>query len=75
MVAAPWRRVNRTQTRYTRRAMNDLVRYFVQDGVAVLCVDNPPVNALSPGVPEGLEEGVRRAEDDPSAVAVVDPLR
>jgi 3-hydroxyacyl-CoA dehydrogenase len=51
--------------------MNELVRYFVQDGVAVLCVDNPPVNALSPGVPEGLEEGVRRAEDDPSAVAVV----
>ena len=51
--------------------MNDLVRYSVQDGVAVLLVDNPPVNALSPGVPEGIAAGLERAAGDPSAVALV----
>ncbi len=51
--------------------MSDLVRYAVQDGVAVLLVDNPPVNALSPGVPEGIADGVQRAGSDPSAVAIV----
>ena len=32
--------------------MNELVRMSVAGGVAVGTVDNPPVNALSPGVPE-----------------------
>ena len=29
--------------------MSDLVRYDVIDGVAVVTIDNPPVNALAPG--------------------------
>ena len=39
--------------------------------VAVLTVDNPPVNALSHHVRLGLREGLRQAIADPGAVAVV----
>lgn len=48
-----------------------LVRFEQQDDIAVIVVDNPPVNALSPGVPEGIIEGVRRANADPATKAVV----
>ena len=51
--------------------MPELVRYEVRDGVAVITVDNPPVNALSPGVPEGIAQLVARAEADPAAKAAV----
>ncbi|HZT30717.1 MAG TPA: 3-hydroxyacyl-CoA dehydrogenase NAD-binding domain-containing protein [Bryobacteraceae bacterium] len=51
--------------------MPELVRYHVQEEVAVVTVDNPPVNALSPGVPEGISEMVARAAADPAARAVV----
>ncbi|MGH9660689.1 MAG: enoyl-CoA hydratase/isomerase family protein [Bryobacteraceae bacterium] len=51
--------------------MSDLVRYEVRDGVAIVTVDNPPVNALSPGVPEGIEEAVARAGADPAVKGVV----
>ena len=51
--------------------MPELVRYEVVRNVAVITVDNPPVNALSPGVPEGIFEGVRRAATDTDALAVV----
>jgi 3-hydroxyacyl-CoA dehydrogenase len=48
-----------------------LVRYEVTDRVAVITVDNPPVNALSPGVPEGISEAVARAGSDHDADAIV----
>jgi 3-hydroxyacyl-CoA dehydrogenase len=51
--------------------MPDLVRYEVIDEVAVITVDNPPVNALSPGVPEGIDAAVTRAAADPAARAAV----
>ncbi|MBI3473856.1 MAG: enoyl-CoA hydratase/isomerase family protein, partial [Candidatus Solibacter usitatus] len=51
--------------------MAELVGYAIRDGVAVVTVDNPPVNALSPGVPESIEEAISRAGADPSARAVV----
>jgi len=45
---------------------------FRRDGdVAVLTVDNPPVNALSAAVRAGLLDGIRRAEADPSVGATV----
>ena len=53
------------------RAMSPLVRYEVRDRVAVVSVDNPPVNALSAGVPEGISEAVARACGDPAADAIV----
>src|SRR5690349_11999089 len=51
--------------------MSELVHYEVRDHVAILTVDNPPVNALSPGVPEAIEAAVARAAQDDEARAVV----
>jgi 3-hydroxyacyl-CoA dehydrogenase len=51
--------------------MPDLVRYEVRRNVAVITVDNPPVNALSPGVPEGIFAAVKRAATDPDVKAAV----
>ena len=51
--------------------MSDLIRYQVRDRVAVLTVDNPPVNALGPGVLEGIEAAVARASADPDVDAMV----
>ncbi len=39
-----------------------LVRYETHEGVAVVTVDNPPVNALSPGVPGGIIASLKRGE-------------
>jgi 3-hydroxyacyl-CoA dehydrogenase len=52
-------------------SMNPLVDYANHDGVAVITIDNPPVNALSPGVPEGLEAAVERAGADAEVRAIV----
>jgi 3-hydroxyacyl-CoA dehydrogenase len=51
--------------------MSDLVEVTVHDGVAVVAINNPPVNALSPGVPEELLEAVGRADADPGVTAIV----
>ena len=36
------------------------VHYEVTDGIAVLTVDNPPVNPLSDGVRAGLFDGIAK---------------
>ena len=41
--------------------MKGTVHYEVKDNVAVLTVDNPPVNPLSEGVRNGLYEGMEKA--------------
>ena len=51
--------------------MKGTVLYEVNDGVAVLTVDNPPVNPLSDGVRNGLYESLQKAEDDNSVKGVV----
>ena len=51
--------------------MTQLVEYAVRDGVAVIAVNNPPVNALSVGVPQGIVDSVARAEADPAVKAIV----
>jgi 3-hydroxyacyl-CoA dehydrogenase len=51
--------------------MNQLVTPSRQDGVAVITVNNPPVNALSPGVPEGIADALRAAEEDTTVRAIV----
>ena len=48
-----------------------LVRFEVEDGVAVITVDNPPVNALGPGVADGIIDAVERGEADASVKAMV----
>ena len=47
------------------------VHYEVKDTVAVLTVDNPPVNPLSDGVRAGLFDGIAKAEADSNVVGVV----
>ncbi|SEO15655.1 short chain enoyl-CoA hydratase /3-hydroxyacyl-CoA dehydrogenase [Salinihabitans flavidus] len=51
--------------------MADVVAYEVVDGVAVLTVQNPPVNALSTAVRRGIVEGLARAEGDEEIGALV----
>jgi 3-hydroxyacyl-CoA dehydrogenase len=48
-----------------------LVRFENADGIGVITIDNPPVNALSPGVPEGIVENVERGNADPAIKAMV----
>jgi 3-hydroxyacyl-CoA dehydrogenase len=52
-------------------AVNSVVDLTLDEDVAVLTIDSPPVNALSAAVREGLYEGVRRAAANPAAKAVV----
>lgn len=52
-------------------ALTEMVDYEVEDGVAVLTLNNPPVNALSHGVRLGLKEGIDKALADDSACAVL----
>jgi len=51
--------------------MNNLVQYTKDNDVAVITIDNPPVNALSPGVPEGIAEAIAKVNDDPDVKAAV----
>jgi 3-hydroxyacyl-CoA dehydrogenase len=43
----------------------------IEDGIAVLTLDNPPVNALSPAVRTALVENVAAANADPAISAIV----
>ena len=49
----------------------EVVRYEVVDGIAVITVDNPPVNSLGPGVREGIIAGVEKGDADPNVKAMV----
>jgi len=51
--------------------MSELVLHQRQDDVMVVTINNPPVNALSPGVPEGIERAIEAAERDAAVRAVV----
>ncbi len=51
--------------------MADPVSYARDGAVAVLSIANPPVNALSHGVREGLVAGIARANADPLVRAIV----
>jgi 3-hydroxyacyl-CoA dehydrogenase len=51
--------------------MNNLVKVSKDNDVAVITIDNPPVNALSPGVPEGILAAIDEVNADPSVKAAV----
>jgi 3-hydroxyacyl-CoA dehydrogenase len=52
--------------------MSERVRLTKQDEIAIITIDNPPVNALSPGVPEGIASAIDKISlDDTVAAAVV----
>jgi 3-hydroxyacyl-CoA dehydrogenase len=48
-----------------------MVDYNIDDGLAILTLDNPPVNALSQGVRQGLKEGVEKALADTTVSAIL----
>jgi 3-hydroxyacyl-CoA dehydrogenase len=51
--------------------ISESVSYVVESGVAVVAVDNPPVNALSHHVRRGILDAMQRASTDDAAEAVV----
>ena len=51
--------------------MGEFVAVTQLDGVAVITVQNPPVNALGPGVPDGIMNAVAAAEQDAAVRAIV----
>jgi len=51
--------------------MTDLVQLASDNGIAVITINNPPVNALSPGVPEGISEALDQIANDGSVKATV----
>lgn len=53
--------------------MSNPVTWTCDNGVLVVTIDNPPVNALSPGVLEGIVEGVEAGvgDDEVSAIVVI----
>src|SRR6267143_3507424 len=51
--------------------MSDLVQLTRDNGIAIITINNPPVNALSPGVPEGIAEALEQNDHDDTVKAVV----
>ncbi len=51
--------------------MNDLVKLTKDKDIAIITIDNPPVNALSPGVPEGISEAMQEINGDTAVKAGV----
>ena len=53
--------------------MSTLVRLSKNkdNDIAIITIDNPPVNALSPGVPEGIANAIEEINNDPSVKAAV----
>ena len=51
--------------------MSDLVTFDKQGGVGVITVNNPPVNALSQGVRQGLMDAIARGVADSAVSAMV----
>ena len=51
--------------------MSELVNLTKDGDVGVITINNPPVNALSPGVPEGIAASLETLRNDPSVRAVV----
>jgi 3-hydroxyacyl-CoA dehydrogenase len=56
---------------FTEYKLKGTVHYEIVDSIALLTVDNPPVNPLSEGVRNGLFEGIAKAEADESVAGVV----
>jgi 3-hydroxyacyl-CoA dehydrogenase len=51
--------------------MSDLVRLTRDKDIAIITINNPPVNAIGPGVPEGISEAIKEITHDESVKAAV----
>ncbi|MSP43310.1 MAG: 3-hydroxyacyl-CoA dehydrogenase [Alphaproteobacteria bacterium] len=52
-------------------AINPVTDLDVREGIAVLTLNSPPVNALSGAVRDGLHDGFQKAINDPAVKAIV----
>src|SRR5579862_3928928 len=51
--------------------MNDLIQLTKDGDIAIITINNPPVNAISPGVPEGISEAIDQINKDSTVIAAV----
>jgi 3-hydroxyacyl-CoA dehydrogenase len=51
--------------------MSELVQFSTDKDIAIITINNPPVNALGHGVPEGIEAAIARINSDDSIKAAV----
>ena len=51
--------------------MNELVSLTRDGEIAIITINNPPVNALSPGVPEGISASIAEAAQDDSIKGII----
>lgn len=51
--------------------MKGTVHYELRDNIALMTIDNPPVNPLSSGVRQGLSDGIAKALADDNVAAIV----
>jgi 3-hydroxyacyl-CoA dehydrogenase len=51
--------------------MSDLIQLTKDGDIAIVTINNPPVNAISPGVPEGISEAIDQINQDSSVIAAV----
>jgi len=51
--------------------MSDAVTYSVRDGIAVITMNNPPVNGLGSVLRPGIMDGIKKAGADPAVKALV----
>jgi 3-hydroxyacyl-CoA dehydrogenase len=65
------RKVQKAFQEKERPSMSDLVQLTKDNGIAVITINNPPVNALSPGVPEGIAAALELIDRDDSVKAAV----
>ena len=52
-------------------ALTDMADLTLENGIAVITIDNPPVNALSQGVRQGIKDGVEQCLADNAVEAIV----
>ena len=51
--------------------MSDLIQLTQDHDIAIITINNPPVNAISPGVPEGISEAIDQINQDATVTAAV----
>ena len=51
--------------------MSELVQLTKDNDIAIITINNPPVNALSPGVPEGISDAIEQIGKDSSVKAAL----
>ena len=52
-------------------ALTEMADLSIEDGIAVITIDNPPVNALSQGVRQGIKDGIEQCLADAEVNAIV----